>query len=186
MMLNLKDLSSPLEFWEYFEKISQIPHCSGKEDKVREFIRNEAQKFNFETKIDKAGNLLVIITPTKEIKSTVILQSHMDMVCEKNKDVLHDFSKDPLKLKIISLDDKKWMTAEGTTLGADNATGMAYSLDLVQFHDLTPHKPLLESENGTDYRTWRYSHWLKIGDSIWVYYEARNRDCTNEIRLSKV
>jgi dipeptidase D len=56
----------------------------------------------------------------------------MDMVCEKNKEVLHDFSKDPLKLKIVSLDDKKWLTAEGTTLGADNATGMAYSLALMK------------------------------------------------------
>ncbi|GAH94867.1 unnamed protein product, partial [marine sediment metagenome] len=56
----------------------------------------------------------------------------MDMVCEKNKDVDHDFSKDPLKLKTITLDGKKWLTAEGTTLGADNATGMAYSLAIMK------------------------------------------------------
>jgi dipeptidase D len=55
----------------------------------------------------------------------------MDMVCEKNKEFRHDFSNDPLKLKIINIDEKKWLTAEGTTLGADNATGMAYSLALM-------------------------------------------------------
>jgi dipeptidase D len=124
-------LGSPTEFWEYFEKISKIPHCSGNEGKVRDYIKNEAENFNFETKIDKAGNILVIIPPKKEKKSVIIIQSHMDMVCEKNADVEHDFSKNPLKLKIISLDDKKWLTAEGTTLGADNATGMAYSLTIM-------------------------------------------------------
>ncbi|MFX0073439.1 MAG: M28 family peptidase, partial [Candidatus Hermodarchaeota archaeon] len=132
MGLNLKELSSPIEFWEYFEKISKIPHCSGKEEKVREYIKKEAESFNFETVIDKAGNILVIIPPKKKKYSTVILQSHMDMVCEKNKDVTHDFSKDPLKLKTITYDEKIWITAEGTTLGADNATGMAYSLVLMK------------------------------------------------------
>ncbi|TFG29745.1 MAG: beta-Ala-His dipeptidase [Promethearchaeota archaeon] len=136
MTENLLNLGSPSEFWEYFEQISKIPHCSGNEGEVREFIREEAEKFNFETKIDKAGNILVIIPPKKEKKSIIIIQSHMDMVCEKNKDVEHDFTKDPLKLKIITIDGKKWLTAEGTTLGADNATGMAYSLALMKkIHD---------------------------------------------------
>ncbi|MFX1338696.1 MAG: beta-Ala-His dipeptidase [Promethearchaeota archaeon] len=132
MINNLHNLGSPSEFWDYFEKISKIPHCSGNEGKVREFIRNEAEKFNFETKIDKAGNILIIIPSKKEKKTIIIIQSHMDMICEKNKDVEHDFSKDPLKLKVINLDGKKWLTAEGTTLGADNATGMAYSLTLMK------------------------------------------------------
>jgi len=132
MSVNLHNLRTPLEFWEYFENISKIPHCTGNEAKVREYIKNEAKKFHFETKLDKAGNLLVIVPPKKEKRSNVIVQSHMDMVCEKNKEVKHDFSKDPLKLKIISLDGKKWITAEGTTLGADNATGMAYSLALMK------------------------------------------------------
>ncbi len=87
MSVNLQNLGSPLEFWEYFEEISRIPHCSGFEGKVREYIKDEADKFNFETKIDKAGNILVIIPPKEEKKSIVIIQSHMDMVCEKNKDV---------------------------------------------------------------------------------------------------
>ncbi len=132
MLNNLHNLGSPLEFWEYFENISKIPHCSGDEGKIREYIKDEAEKFNYETKIDKAGNILVIIPPKKEIRSIITIQSHMDMVCEKNKDVEHDFSKDPLKLKIITSDGKKWLTAEGTTLGADNATGMAYSLAIMK------------------------------------------------------
>ena len=132
MLINPHNLGDPLEFWEYFENISKIPHCSGNEGKIREYIKGEAEKFNFETKIDKAGNILVIIPPKKEKKSIITIQSHMDMVCEKNKDVEHDFSKDPLKLKIVTIDGKKWLTAEGTTLGADNATGMAYSLAIMK------------------------------------------------------
>jgi len=132
MLSDLQNLGTPLEFWEYFENISKIPHCSGNEGMVREYIKDEADKFNFETKLDKAGNILVIIPPKEEKKSIVIIQSHMDMVCEKNKDIKHDFSKDPLKLKVITLDGKKWLTAEGTTLGADNATGMAYSLVIMK------------------------------------------------------
>jgi len=132
MIKDLHNLGSPSEFWEYFEQISKIPHCSGNEAKIREFINKEAKNFNFETKIDKAGNILVIIPPKKEKRSIIMIQSHMDMVCEKNSDIKHDFSKDPLTLKIITLDGKKWLTAEGTTLGADNATGMAYSLALMK------------------------------------------------------
>ncbi len=128
----LHKLGSPVEFWEYFENISKIPRCSGNERHVREYVKNEAEILNFNTKIDKAGNLLVIIPPRKEKKTAITLQSHFDMVCEKNKDVEHDFSKDPLKLQIIKLKGKKWVTAEGTTLGADNGSGIAFSLAIMK------------------------------------------------------
>ncbi len=134
-MIKLDELGEPSEFWDYFYQISQIPHPSGSEDQVREFIKKEAEKFGFETIVDKAGNLLVKI-PSKERNSkktnVVAIQSHMDMVCEKNDNVVHDFSKDPLKLKVIEIENEKWLTAEGTTLGADNAVGMAYQLTLMK------------------------------------------------------
>jgi len=132
LLLKLRDLGNPPEFWEYFEQISKIPHCSGYEERLRNYIKNEAEKFNFETKIDKVGNLLVTILPKSNLESTVILQSHLDMVCEKNNKTRHDFSKDPLKLNVIEKGGNKWVTADGTTLGADNSTGIASQLALMK------------------------------------------------------
>lgn len=131
-MLELKELGNPPEFWEYFEQIAKIPHCSGHEEQIRNYVKNEAEKFKFETKIDKVGNLLVRIPPKNNRKSNIILQSHLDMVCEKNENTIHEFSKDPLELKIIEIDGNKWVTANGTTLGADNATGIASQLAIMK------------------------------------------------------
>ncbi len=132
LLLKLKNLGNPPEFWEYFEQISKIPRCSGYEGQIRNYIKNEAEKFNFETKIDKVGNILVRIPPRSNIKSKVILQSHLDMVCEKNDNTIHEFSTDSLKLKVIEIDGKKWVTADGTTLGADNGTGIASQLAIMK------------------------------------------------------
>ncbi|MFX1301861.1 MAG: beta-Ala-His dipeptidase [Promethearchaeota archaeon] len=131
-MLNLKDLGQPSEFWEYFEKISKIPRCSGHEDKIRIFIKEEAERLGFKTKTDTGGNLIIIIPAKSKKKSKGVLQCHMDMVCEKNESTIHDFSKDPLKLKIEEITNEKWLTAEGTTLGADNGVGICYLLTLMR------------------------------------------------------
>jgi dipeptidase D len=130
----IKNLGNPSEFWDYFEQISQIPRCSGNEAGIRNFIKEEAEKFDFDTKIDKTGNLVVRISPNivRDQNKKVVLQSHLDIVCEKNEATKHDFSKDPLKLKIIEVDTEKWLSAEGTTLGADNGVGIAYSLALMK------------------------------------------------------
>ncbi len=130
-MLNLTDLGQPTEFWAYFEQISKIPRCSRHEEKIRNFIKEEAEKFEFETRIDEIGNLVVKI-PAINQKLKCVLQCHIDMVCEKNEAVVHDFLKDPLKLKIFNIDNKKWITAEGTTLGADNGVGICYLLTLMK------------------------------------------------------
>ena len=131
--MNLRDLGNPTDFWEYFEKISKIPRCSGREEKVREFIKNEAEKMSFETINDKVGNLVVRIpSKLRTNKPKVILQCHMDMVCEKNEKIRHDFSRDSLKLSLIERDNEKWLTAEETTLGADNGVGIAYLLMLMK------------------------------------------------------
>lgn len=130
-MEELKHLGSPSEFWEYFYEISKIPRCSGNEGKVREYINNEAKNLGFETEIDDVQNILVKI-PSKNNSITVVLQSHMDIVCEKNRESNHDFSKDPLELEIIEIENEKWVTAKGTTLGADNGVGIAYQLALMK------------------------------------------------------
>jgi len=131
-MEELKHLGSPREFWEYFYEISKIPRCSGKEGKIRDFIKNEANKFGFETEIDDVENLLIKIPGKINDGITVVLQSHMDIVCEKNKDSTHDFSKDPLDLELIEIENEKWVTAKGTTLGADNGVGIAYQLAIMK------------------------------------------------------
>ncbi|MDX1798238.1 MAG: beta-Ala-His dipeptidase [Candidatus Lokiarchaeia archaeon] len=131
-MLNLKELGEPFEFWEYFEKVSKIPRCSEHEEKIRTFLKEEAESLSFKYKTDSIGNLLISIpTKSKQIKNCV-LQCHMDMVCEKNESVTHDFSQDPLKLKIEEINNDKWITAEGTTLGADNGVGICYMLTLMK------------------------------------------------------
>lgn len=128
----IKELGEPSDFWNYFVSITKIPRCSGNEGGLRKFITYEAESFGFGTKQDKVGNLVVSLPAQKEEKRRVILQSHMDMVCEKNENVKHDFTKDPLNLEIIDLKGEKWLTANGTTLGADNAVGVAFSLLLMK------------------------------------------------------
>ncbi len=134
-MENLAKLGNPPEFWDYFYQISRIPRCTENEAQIREFIRKEAEKFGFPVEIDQVKNIVVKI-PSKVQNSDrqlkIILQCHMDMVCNKIEGVQHDFSKDPLKLKIIDEDDEKWLTAEGTTLGADNGVGIAYQLSIMK------------------------------------------------------
>jgi dipeptidase D len=130
-MLDLKDLSEPADFWHYFIEISRIPRKSRFEDKIRTFIKNKAEKYGYKFKIDKIGNIVVKI-PSMNQKTNIVLQCHMDMVCEKNEGVIHDFAKDPLSLKMIEIDNEKWVTAEGTTLGADNGVGICYLLTLMK------------------------------------------------------
>jgi len=131
-LFNLKELGEPTEFWEYFEKISKIPRCSEHEEKIRIFIKKEAEDLDYVTKVDKAGNLLIKIPAKSRPYLKGVLQCHMDMVCEKNMAETHDFSKDPLKLVIKDLNGEKWLTADGTTLGADNGVGICYLLTLMK------------------------------------------------------
>ncbi|MHA1723440.1 MAG: beta-Ala-His dipeptidase [Promethearchaeota archaeon] len=128
---NIEKLGNPQDFWYYFQEITKIPRCSGHEDKIRNFVQKEAEQFGFKTKIDKIGNSLVRIKGNSK-KKPIILQSHLDMVCEKIKGSNHDFSKDPLKLKIVDIDGNKWLKAKNTTLGADNGVGIAFQLALMK------------------------------------------------------
>jgi dipeptidase D len=120
----------PKLVWKHFDEIRKIPRCSKHEEKIRDYIVNFAKKQELQTKIDSVGNV-VILKPAAagmQKKPTVILQGHMDMVCEKNSDVKFDFSKDPIQLKI----NGDLLTANGTTLGADNGIGLAISLAILE------------------------------------------------------
>ncbi len=121
--------------WEYFFKICEIPRGTAREDQIREFIKEEAENFGFQTKIDEIKNLAVIIpsrNKSLDQHTKIIIQSHMDMVCIKDDNIEHDFSKDPIKLQSFEIDNEQWITAEGTTLGADNGAGMAIQLALMK------------------------------------------------------
>jgi dipeptidase D len=110
----------------YFEQICQIPRLSKKESGIIEFLIRFADTHHLEYKKDETGNVLMIkdATPGFEKKQTIILQSHVDMVGEKEQHVQHDFEKDPIRLVI----EKNWISAKGTTLGADDGIGMAAQL----------------------------------------------------------
>ena len=138
-MKNVIEGLQPQLLWEHFYQLAQIPRCSKHEEKAREYVIAVAQRNNLPYKTDSVGNVVVNVpaTPGKENAPVVVLQGHLDMVCEKNKDVEHDFSKDPIELQR----DGEWVTAKGTTLGADNGIGAAAMLAVMESKDLV-HGPL--------------------------------------------
>lgn len=129
----------PGRLWHYFLEICKIPRPSKKEEKIAAYISTFAAKHNLQCNIDEAGNVLVKkpATPGFEHRRAVILQSHLDMVCEKNSDTVHDFDNDP----IIPWVDGNWVKARGTTLGADDGIGIAAALAILEATDI-PHGPL--------------------------------------------
>jgi len=121
---------SPVLVWKRFFEISQIPRPSKSEERIRLYLRNLAGQNNFLMKEDNVGNIVIQIPPKPSFEKSpvVVLQSHIDMVCEKNKETVHDFTKDPIKL----IRDGEWIKADGTTLGADNGIGAAAALAIAQ------------------------------------------------------
>ena len=137
--MSVIDNLEPKLLWKEFEEISKIPRCSKHEEKIREYLLDFAKQHDLKSKTDKTGNV-VISKPASsgmEGKPTVILQSHMDMVCEKNSDVDHDFTKDPIKFKL----NGDILTADGTTLGADDGIGVATTLAILEDNTLK-HGPI--------------------------------------------
>lgn len=126
--MTIKELH-PTSIWGYFYDITRIPRPSKKEDKILAYILDFAEKHQLDAKQDKAGNIVITKPSTagKEKVPTVILQSHVDMVCEKNSDVEHDFNNDPIETII----EGDWIKANGTTLGADNGIGVAAQLAIL-------------------------------------------------------
>lgn len=129
----------PQELWKHFDEILKIPRGSKNEQKMREYVIGVAQKHGLSYQQDKVGNVVVRkpATAGREAAPTVALQSHLDMVNDKNTEVQHDFDKDP----IIPQRDGDYMKATGTTLGSDNGIGVASALALLEAKDLT-HGPL--------------------------------------------
>ena len=122
-----------------FAKINQIPRPSKREEKMIEYLKNFGESRGLETKVDETGNVLIRKPATKgyENRATVILQSHMDMVCEKLVDIEFDFDKDAIQTYI----DGEWLAAKGTTLGADDGIGCAIEMAILDSNDIE-HGPL--------------------------------------------
>ena len=123
--MTIKDLQPKL-IWNIFDEIPAVPRPSKHEEKIIEYLLAFAAKHSLECERDEIGNVVIRkgATPGYESLPTVILQSHIDMVCEKNSDTAHNFDTDPIRTKIVD----GWVKAEGTTLGADCGIGMAAAL----------------------------------------------------------
>ncbi len=136
--MDKKDLR-PVEVFGIFEEICQVPRPSKREEKIIAYLKAFGAEHQLETKIDEAGNVLISkpATPGMEGRKTVVLQAHIDMVCEKNKEVEHDFLTDPIETWI----DGEWLRAKGTTLGADNGIGVAAALAVLASDEIE-HGPL--------------------------------------------
>lgn len=119
---------------DYFLEITRIPRESGHEEHIIEYLKDFAVKHGLEHKVDEAGNVLIVkeATPGMEDIPTLVLQSHSDMVCEKNSGVEHDFRKDPIKTVI----EDGWLIAKDTTLGADCGIGIAAQLAILADKEL--------------------------------------------------
>ena len=129
----------PAHVFEMFARINAIPRPSKREEKMIAFLKDFGESLGLETKVDETGNVLIRkpATPGMEHKPTVILQSHMDMVCEKNNDVDFDFDTDAIQTYI----DGEWMKAKGTTLGADDGIGCAMEMAILADNTIK-HGPL--------------------------------------------
>ncbi|EKO3400836.1 aminoacyl-histidine dipeptidase [Vibrio fluvialis] len=130
---------SPAPVWQFFDKICSIPHPSKHEEALAQYIIGWAKEQGLNVRRDPTGNVFIKkpATPGMEHKKAVVLQAHIDMVPQKNEDTDHDFAKDPIQPYI----DGEWVTAKGTTLGADNGIGMATCLAVLASTEIK-HGPL--------------------------------------------
>jgi dipeptidase D len=129
----------PAALWKHFEDILKIPHGSGNEKALADHVMAQAKRLGLKARKDKAGNVVVRKPGSSghEAAAPIVLQGHLDMVCEKNSNVAHDFLKDPIQAAI----DGGWVHAVGTTLGADNGIAVAAGLALMEETSLV-HGPL--------------------------------------------
>ena len=125
---------APQPLWNYFSEILKVPRPSKKEEKIIAWLLEFAAAHGMEAKRDDAGNVLISkpAVPGREKAPVVILQPHMDMVCEKNSDKVFDFDKDPIEGVV----GDEWVSANGTTLGADDGIGIAAQLAVLTSSDI--------------------------------------------------
>lgn len=116
----------PKAVWNIFDEILKVPRPSKKEEQIRDYLLDFAKKNNLKSIVDNKGNVVIVREAAKGFESApaIVLQGHMDMVCEKDANLVHDFLKDPISAYV----EDGWVKAKGTTLGADCGIGMAMQL----------------------------------------------------------
>lgn len=131
----------PQIIWKNFSALNAVPRPSKKEEQVIEFIKNFGENLNLETTVDEVGNVIIKkpATAGMENRKSIVLQSHLDMVCQKNNDVNFDFETQGIQMEV----DGDWVKAKGTTLGADNGLGVASIMSILESTDLA--HPALEA-----------------------------------------
>ncbi len=129
----------PKVIWKNFEALNSVPRPSKKEEKVIRFIKEFGDKLGLPTTVDEAGNVIITkpATPGMEDRQAIVMQSHLDMVCQKNNDVDFDFETQGIQMFV----DGDWVKAKGTTLGADNGLGVATIMSILESNDI-PHPDL--------------------------------------------
>lgn len=129
----------PQIIWKNFSKLNAVPRPSKKEEKVIAFIKEFGENLGLETTVDEVGNVIIKkpATPGMENRKSIVMQSHLDMVCQKNNDVNFDFETQGIQMEI----DGDWVKAKGTTLGADNGLGVATIMSVLESTDI-PHPDL--------------------------------------------
>jgi dipeptidase D len=135
---NIQEIE-PKDIWRNFAKLNSIPRPSKKEDKVREFMVNFGKNLGLETIVDPVGNVIIKKPASKgmEDRKTVVLQGHLDMVCQKNNDTDFDFNTQGIEMYV----DGDWVKANGTTLGADNGLGVSAIMAILESKDIA-HPPI--------------------------------------------
>ncbi len=137
-MTTLQNLT-PHSIWRFFDEITRVPRPSGREEKIIDYLLRFARERGLESRKDAAGNVVIVkpASPGRAGSPTVVLQSHMDMVCEKNAGIEFDFFTDPIRTYV----ENGWVRARGTTLGADCGIGMAAALAALDSGELV-HGPI--------------------------------------------
>jgi dipeptidase D len=125
----IRDLE-PKGVWNNFANLNAVPRPSKKEERVIQFAKSFGENLGFETIVDVVGNVIIKkpASPGMEDRKTVIMQSHLDMVCQKNSDTEFDFDTQGIEMLI----ENDWVTANGTTLGADNGMGVAAIMTVLE------------------------------------------------------
>jgi len=131
----------PQIIWKNFSKLNAVPRPSKKEARVIEFIKNFGESLSLDTQVDEIGNVIIRkpATAGMENRKTIVLQAHLDMVCQKNNDVDFDFENQGIQMFV----DGDWVKAKGTTLGADNGLGVAAVMSILESSDIA--HPALEA-----------------------------------------
>ncbi len=140
VMLPSIEKLSPSPLWKHFNNLCQIPRPSKHEQKAVNYLVNFAKQNKLDYTVDEVGNVIIRKQATRDLEDLkgVIFQTHIDMVPQKNNDTVHDFTKDPINAYV----DGEWVTARGTTLGADNGIGVATALAILESGDDIAHGPL--------------------------------------------